>query len=240
MLPSSWEYENPEQQRSSSAQGRWCAQERKGTNVCGLTVIFFLSHKLVEQTAVCVSLPFCVHSLLQWGTVPIGSQKICQSGGRSWVFLPNSLDFKIQNMVGSCDVKFPIRLEAWCLHTSSLRQVCRVLFIINIVYIAHPKLNWVLFCALFVLKTFTFSALLLFLPLMLIDWRCILLFAIPWSIYYSRDGKTTTLISCWCFFPSYEPELFPGLIYRMIKPRIVLLIFVSGKGCTYRWDCCSF
>lgn len=32
-----------------------------------------------------------------------------------------------------------------------------------------------------------------------------------------------------CFFCSYEPELFPGLIYRMVKPRIVLLIFVSGK-----------
>ena len=30
-------------------------------------------------------------------------------------------------------------------------------------------------------------------------------------------------------FSSYEPELFPGLIYRMVKPRIVLLIFVSGK-----------
>ncbi|XP_009892257.1 PREDICTED: TATA box-binding protein-like protein 2 [Charadrius vociferus] len=29
--------------------------------------------------------------------------------------------------------------------------------------------------------------------------------------------------------PCYEPELFPGLIYRMVKPRIVLLIFVSGK-----------
>mmetsp|Transcript_15159 Transcript_15159/g.22703 ORF Transcript_15159/g.22703 Transcript_15159/m.22703 type:complete len:254 (-) Transcript_15159:103-864(-) len=28
---------------------------------------------------------------------------------------------------------------------------------------------------------------------------------------------------------SYEPELFPGLIYRMIEPRVVLLIFVSGK-----------
>ncbi|KFQ82932.1 TATA-box-binding protein [Phaethon lepturus] len=64
------------------------------------------------------------------------------------------LDFKIQNMVGSCDVKFPIRLEG-CL------QAC---------------LN------------------------------------------------TVTLFSY-----SYEPELFPGLIYRMIKPRIVLLIFVSGK-----------
>lgn len=30
-------------------------------------------------------------------------------------------------------------------------------------------------------------------------------------------------------FSSYEPELFPGLIYRMVKPRIVLLIFVNGK-----------
>jgi len=29
--------------------------------------------------------------------------------------------------------------------------------------------------------------------------------------------------------PQYEPELFPGLIYRMVKPKIVLLIFVSGK-----------
>lgn len=28
---------------------------------------------------------------------------------------------------------------------------------------------------------------------------------------------------------SYEPELFPGLIYRMVKPKVVLLIFVSGK-----------
>ncbi|XP_015267579.1 PREDICTED: TATA box-binding protein-like protein 2 [Gekko japonicus] len=55
------------------------------------------------------------------------------------------LDFKIQNMVGSCDVRFPIRLE-------------------GLVLTHH-----------------------------------------------------------------YEPELFPGLIYRMVKPRIVLLIFVSGK-----------
>ena len=30
-------------------------------------------------------------------------------------------------------------------------------------------------------------------------------------------------------FASYEPELFPGLIYRMAKPVVVLLIFVSGK-----------
>ncbi|XP_015586842.1 TATA-box-binding protein isoform X3 [Cephus cinctus] len=30
-------------------------------------------------------------------------------------------------------------------------------------------------------------------------------------------------------FSSYEPELFPGLIYRMVLPRVVLLIFVNGK-----------
>jgi transcription initiation factor TFIID TATA-box-binding protein len=28
---------------------------------------------------------------------------------------------------------------------------------------------------------------------------------------------------------TYEPELFPGLVYRMTSPKIVLLIFVSGK-----------
>ncbi len=31
------------------------------------------------------------------------------------------------------------------------------------------------------------------------------------------------------FSLSYEPELFPGLIYRMMKPKVVLLVFVSGK-----------
>ena len=58
-------------------------------------------------------------------------------------------EFKIQNMVGSCDVKFPIRLEG--------------------ISLSHSH------------------------------------------------------------FSNYEPELFPGLIYRMRQPKIVLLIFVSGK-----------
>jgi len=31
------------------------------------------------------------------------------------------------------------------------------------------------------------------------------------------------------YFCSYEPELFPGLIYRMRSPKVVLLVFVSGK-----------
>ncbi|KAI3383014.1 hypothetical protein SNEBB_000973 [Seison nebaliae] len=30
-------------------------------------------------------------------------------------------------------------------------------------------------------------------------------------------------------FTTYEPEIFPGLVYRLYSPKIVLLIFVSGK-----------
>lgn len=30
-------------------------------------------------------------------------------------------------------------------------------------------------------------------------------------------------------FSRYEPEIFPGLIFRMENPKVVLLIFVSGK-----------
>jgi len=30
-------------------------------------------------------------------------------------------------------------------------------------------------------------------------------------------------------YATYEPELFPGLVYRMTDPKVVLLIFVSGK-----------
>ncbi|KAL2477452.1 TATA-box-binding protein 1 [Forsythia ovata] len=30
-------------------------------------------------------------------------------------------------------------------------------------------------------------------------------------------------------FSTYEPELFPGLIYRMKKPKIVILVFSTGK-----------
>nr|CAD7451869.1 unnamed protein product [Timema tahoe] len=36
-------------------------------------------------------------------------------------------------------------------------------------------------------------------------------------------------------FSSYEPELFPGLIYRMVRPRVVLLIFVNGKIVMTGW-----
>ena len=30
-------------------------------------------------------------------------------------------------------------------------------------------------------------------------------------------------------FASYDPEIFPGLIYRIMNPKVVILIFVSGK-----------
>jgi transcription initiation factor TFIID TATA-box-binding protein len=28
----------------------------------------------------------------------------------------------------------------------------------------------------------------------------------------------------------YEPEVFPGLVFRLEKPKAVVLLFVSGKG----------
>jgi len=60
----------------------------------------------------------------------------------------------------------------------------------------------------------------------------------------NHDQKVQNIVcSCDCKFPirlealalahgkfsSFEPELFPGLIYRMAVPKVVLLIFVSGK-----------
>ena len=39
--------------------------------------------------------------------------------------------------------------------------------------------------------------------------------------YASTDSSSCVL--------QYEPELFPGLIYRMKVPKVVMLIFVSGK-----------
>ena len=41
--------------------------------------------------------------------------------------------------------------------------------------------------------------------------------------------RLETLVVTHSQFCSYEPELFPGLIYRMLKPKMCLLIFVSGK-----------
>ncbi len=76
--------------------------------------------------------------------------------------------FKIQNIVGSCDVKFPICLEGLAY---SHRQFSSY----------EPEV-------------------------------CIL------SIICTPCTNVNTL-----------SQLFPGLIYHMIKPKVVLLVFVSGK-----------
>lgn len=52
------------------------------------------------------------------------------------------------------------------------------------------------------------------------------------KLYVLKDSFFQVVFRMVLYEPSlhsYEPELFPGLIYRMVKPRIVLLIFVSGK-----------
>lgn len=76
-------------------------------------------------------------------------------------------------------------------------------------------------------------------------WRCWLI-SHCWTItfffplqtfcikYYSghETSHVWHIVLYWCvslIVGQYEPELFPGLIYRMKQPKIVLLIFVSGK-----------
>ena len=53
------------------------------------------------------------------------------------------------------------------------------------------------------------------------------------NIVASADVKfpvrLENLASNYLSLSSFEPELFPGLIFRMAEPKIVLLIFVSGK-----------
>jgi len=59
---------------------------------------------------------------------------------------------------------------------------------------------------------------------------CFIQFPTGLFCFYGIELSFVLFISkCNNFVCSYEPELFPGLIYRMVKPRIVLLIFVSGK-----------
>ena len=75
-------------------------------------------------------------------------------------------EFKIQNIVGSCDVKFPIRLEGLAYSHGQFSSY-------------EPEV---------------------------------------------RISDVTHFLRA-----NVLPQLFPGLIYRMIKPKVVLLIFVSGK-----------
>jgi len=51
----------------------------------------------------------------------------------------------------------------------------------------------------------------------------------------SHDVGFNIMLERFCNAPEqknyckYDPEMFPGLIYRMFDPKVVLLIFSSGK-----------
>lgn len=108
------------------------------------------------------------------------------------------LDFKIQNMVASCDVCFPIRLEGLVLtHQQFSRYKQRLIFL------SGQEVLWYCGCVSINLTRLIWIIV------------CYVIQLLNWTLCVSVS--------------SYEPELFPGLIYRMVKPRIVLLIFVSGK-----------
>ena len=41
--------------------------------------------------------------------------------------------------------------------------------------------------------------------------------------------RLEALATDWKTYTSYEPEIFPGLVFRMHEPKISVLVFVSGK-----------
>lgn len=90
-------------------------------------------------------------------------------------------NFQIHNIVGSIDVKFPVRLEnlkyAHSTFTEVRRQECN-------------SIN-------------------------------------SSSRYFHMKQSLISAISGF-HDEQYEPEIFPGLIYRMASPKVVLLVFVSG------------
>lgn len=45
----------------------------------------------------------------------------------------------------------------------------------------------------------------------------------------SPINLTSTVISLGLERVEYEPEVFPGLVYRLDKPKVVMLLFGSGK-----------
>ena len=66
---------------------------------------------------------------------------------------------------------------------------------------------------------------------------------VGFAVQFTEFKVQNITASCDCGFPirvealslahanqsTYEPELFPGLVYRMPDPKVVMLIFVSGK-----------
>lgn len=51
----------------------------------------------------------------------------------------------------------------------------------------------------------------------------IAMFQVPFQIRLER------VAAAHCLFCSYEPELFPALIYKMMSPKVTLMIYINGK-----------
>lgn len=113
-------------------------------------------------------------------------------------------EFKIQNMVGSCDVKFPIRLEGLA---STHAVFCSVSAAAAGCRRARQRHGWACRPALAAAA----------------QRSTVPMLQAADHVHMCVRGPATPLPL------QYEPELFPGLIYRMADPKIVLLIFVSGK-----------
>ncbi|KAK9155278.1 hypothetical protein Sjap_002758 [Stephania japonica] len=137
-------------------------------------------------------------------------------------FLAKFKDFKIQNIVASCDVKFPIRLEGLAYSHGAFSSAFRNEALMNLGF--WTAFEEVVIGAVFSLLIFSFLG-----HLLRLIWELYTIILISGYCYTMiKSGKPSSAMYC-IMLVQYEAEIFPGLIYRMKQPKIVLLIFVSGK-----------
>ncbi|KAH7460243.1 TATA-box-binding protein [Phytophthora ramorum] len=150
-----------------------------------------------------------------------------------------NLDVKIMNVVGTVDLKTPLDLKTIALHARNAEYNPKR-FSAVIMRLRDPKTTALIFgsgkivitggtsedsCRLAarkftrVIQKLNFPAKFTEFKVRNVMGTCDIRFPI----------RLEGLLNDHARFSSYEPELFPGLIYKLVEPKLTLLIFVSGK-----------
>ncbi|KAI9999087.1 hypothetical protein PInf_003769 [Phytophthora infestans] len=129
-----------------------------------------------------------------------------------------NLEVKIMNVVGTVDLKTPLDLKTIALHARNAEYNPKVLkrFSAVIMRLRDPKTTALIFGSG---KKLNFPAKFTEFKVRNVMGTCDIRFPI----------RLEGLLNDHARFSSYEPELFPGLIYKLVEPKLTLLIFVSGK-----------
>ncbi|RLN71862.1 hypothetical protein BBJ28_00006716 [Nothophytophthora sp. Chile5] len=119
------------------------------------------------------------------------------------------------NVVGTVDLKTPLELKTIALHARNAEYNPKR-FSAVIMRLRDPKTTALIFGSG---KKLNFPAKFAEFKVRNVMGTCDIRFPI----------RLEGLLNDHARFSSYEPELFPGLIYKLVEPKLTLLIFVSGK-----------